>query len=418
MGAHQQTIVVGVTGAFGSGCTTAARHLRDKRKFELLKLSQVLKDQWRLEHPHEDPSRTDLQRIGDELRQSNGGGSLIDSALHQFRSRYEGKQEPTLLVIDGIRNVQEIKRLQDIYGYRFILIAVVASFEDRWERIGSTAYIELGLGLPDFIADDQRDSNEETSFGQQVQLCMDRADILLDNSTSVTLQKFKQKVLAVVDLASSQKVRPATQDEILMNIAYSASNSSKCIKRHVGAVVVDIGGQVVGVGYNENPIGTHPCVEEPQYGNRCHRDIVRNEHFKQLSEQGARCARCGAPFPVIVGPPWRCPSCEASGGKVNLEKYFFPDRALSWCTAVHAEVWAMLAAGERCRNGSLYTTAFPCFQCAEKITQVGIKEVIYTEPYPDAHSRGRLQLANVTLRQFEGVRSSSFERIFSSTKPD
>jgi dephospho-CoA kinase len=36
-------IVVGLTGAFGSGFTTAAKHLRDSRKFELLTMSDVLR---------------------------------------------------------------------------------------------------------------------------------------------------------------------------------------------------------------------------------------------------------------------------------------------------------------------------------------------------------------------------------------
>jgi dCMP deaminase len=247
---------------------------------------------------------------------------------------------------------------------------------------------------------------------------MDKADILLDNSTTVTLQAFHEKILSFVDLASGKNVRPAHQEEILMNIAYSASNSSKCIKRHVGAVVVDVAGQVVGVGYNENPIGSKPCIEEPEYDFQCYRNIVRNAQFKNLSKEGVLCQKCGHAIPEIVGPPWKCPNCLTSGEKTNLERFFFPDRALNWCTAIHAEVWAILAAGERCRKGTLYTTAFPCFQCAEKIIQVGVAEVLYTESYPDAYSRRRLEMTGIKLRQFQGVRSSSFERIFSKTRPD
>jgi deoxycytidylate deaminase/uridine kinase len=418
MGADAQNIVIGFTGAFGSGCTTAARRLRDERGYEVLTLSDVLKEEWKTRTGGDKPSRTDLQRLGDELRENEGGGVLVNRALTQFWKKHAGKLEPVRLVIDGIRNVQEIKRLQDIYGYKFVLVAVLASFEDRWGRIGSSAYVERGLGRPEFLSDDQRDNNEDVPYGQQVQLCLDKADILLDNSTAVTLPAYHEKVLAFIDVASGEKLRPASQEEIIMNIAYSASHSSKCVKRHVGAVVVDTGGQVVGVGYNENPIGTKPCIEEPEYDFQCYRDIVRNTHFKSLSRQKILCPTCGTPLPEIAGPPWKCPTCEAKGEKNNLERFFFPDRALNWCTAIHAEVWAILAAGERCREGTVYTTAFPCFQCAEKIIQVGVANVIYTESYPDPYSRRRLDLAKITLRQFEGVRSSSFERIFSRTKPD
>jgi deoxycytidylate deaminase len=85
---------------------------------------------------------------------------------------------------------------------------------------------------------------------------------------------------------------------------------------------------------------------------------------------------------------------------------------------VHAEVWAILAAGGRARGGVLYTTTFPCAQCAEKIIQAGIAKVVFTESYPDPYGAERLRLGQIELEQFEGVRSSSFERIFSRIKPD
>jgi deoxycytidylate deaminase len=356
------------------------------------------------------------KKLGDDLREERGPGILIDLALEDCDSETE-KELPNL-VIDGIRNLGEIQRLQLVFGYRFTLIGILTTFDDRWGRIGSTAYLERKLKQSDFIADDQRDSNEETPFGQQVQLCIDRADIIIDNSTHVTLAAFKDKVLRFVDLAAGEKPRSATNSEILMNMAFAASHSSKCLKRHVGAVVVDTDGNVVGVGYNENPLGTNPCVEEPEYSYQCYRDIVRNAHFGRLAERKVLCPVCGKPLVAIQGPPWRCQSCKDQEVKTNLEMYFFPERAMSWCTAVHAEVWAILSAGGRCRGGTLYSTTFPCFQCAEKITQVGIKEIVFTEPYPDPYSKQRLDLAGITLTQFEGVRSASFERMFSRIKPD
>jgi deoxycytidylate deaminase len=426
---EKQILVIGLTGAFGSGSTTAARHLRDERGFEMITLSDCIRAEWKKRNsskskssrkmsekkPAKEPSRFDLQRLGDELRQKNKSGVLIERALETLK---EKGVDPKYIVFDGIRNLGEIERLRDIFGYKFSLIAVLSSNDDRWGRIGSAAYLDKGLTLSDFIQDDQRDSNEEVAWGQQVQLCIDRADILVDNSTTVTLPSFKTKVLEFVDLVAGKSIRSARMDEILMNIAFSASHSSKCLKRHVGAVIVDDFGRVVGVGYNENTLGTNPCVEEPQYGNQCYRDIVRNDHFKRLSVRQILCPVCASKLPEITGPPWRCPVCWGNGVKTNLEAFFFPDRAMNWCTAIHAEVWAILAAGDRGRGGILYTTTFPCFQCAEKITQAEIRKIIFTEPYPDPHSQKRLVLAKVELQQFEGVRSSSFERIFSRTKPD
>lgn len=261
--------IIGLTGAFGSGCTTTAKHLRDKRGFSLVRLSDPIKATWAKAHKKE-PTRPDLQRLGDEIRQKNHPGILVERALKTAES---GGELPEKLVIDGIRNVGEVDYLRNLYGYRFTLIAVLASRDARWDRIGSN-YTDNGLTQSDFVADDLRDGNEETKYGQQVQLCVDRADILIDNSTEVSLSGFKTKVLEFVDLITGKKLRGAKQTEILMNIAFSASHSSKCIKRHVGAVISDPTGQVVSAGYNENPLGTHPCVEEPAYENQCLRDII------------------------------------------------------------------------------------------------------------------------------------------------
>jgi deoxycytidylate deaminase/dephospho-CoA kinase len=414
---HRTKAVIGLTGAFGSGCTTAAKHLRDTRGFTIVRLSDPIRDEWKERNGEKEPTRVELQRLGDELRASANSGVLVERALARLIKENEGRL-PERVVVDGIRNVGEVNFLRDQFGYRFTLVAVLASADARWDRIGATNYTDNGLGRAEFIADDQRDKNEETSYGQQVELCLDKADIFVDNSISVSTTAFKKKLSDLVDLATGDKPRTATQVEILMNIAFSAAHSSKCVKRHVGAVVVDGTGQVVSAGYNENPLGTHPCVEEPEYENQCFRDIIRNAHFQRLSEINAKCPKCAEAIRFEEGPPWKCKACADKGEKTNLEQYFFPDRAMNWCTAIHAEVWALLAAGERARRGTLFTTTFPCFQCAEKITQAGITTIVFTEAYPDPYSAERLKLAKIDLEQFEGVRSSSFERIFSRTKPD
>lgn len=411
---YMGTPVIGLTGAFGSGCSTGARHLRDERGFKLLRLSDIIRAKWKeTRGVGVEPSRSDLQRLGDQLRQEGNPGVLASLALAPLTPEELGE----LLVIDGIRNVGEVERLQEVYGYRFTLIAILSSSEARWGRIGSTAYLGQGLSELDFHQDDTRDRNEETPWGQQVELCIDKADIIIDNSDDVTLRDFKAKVLEFADLVTGRQLRPAEEHEILMHMAYGASHGTKCLKRHVGAVLVDQVGDVVGAGYNENPRTTHPCAEEPEYGYRCYRDIVRNNHFKMLSTRGFRCPQCGEPLPPLEGPPWLCPSCMQKGQKTNLEAFFFPDRAMNWCTAIHAEVWALLAAGDRARGATVFTTTFPCMQCAEKIAQAGVQKVWFTEAYPDNHSLHRLNLAGIDVQRFEGVRSAAFERIFSQVKP-
>ncbi|MEO8291494.1 MAG: deaminase [Actinomycetota bacterium] len=402
--------VVGLTGAFGSGCTSAAKHLRDSKGYRYASLSGALRDEWTARHGDVEPSRQDLQQLGDDLRAERTRSALVDLALGKIAD------DPNLVVVDSIRNLGEVRALREAFGDRFSLIGVLARQEDRWMRIGSTQYADHGLTQADFLDDDARDKEEEeTPNGQQVALCVDAADMLV-NSSARDIGSFYEKVSEFADLAAGGK-RYAETHEIFMHMAYSSSHSSKCLKRHVGAVLVNDRGDVVGVGYNENPVGTLPCVEEPEYDFRCFRDNVRNDTFQSLVEEAARCPACGEPLQVEEGPPWRCSNCVAKGVKSNLEVYFFPDRAMNWCTAIHAEVRALMAAGPAARNTVLYTTTFPCFQCAEKITQAGVKEIWFTEAYPDTLAAQRLQIANIDYSQFEGVRSAAFERIFSTMNP-
>jgi deoxycytidylate deaminase len=96
----------------------------------------------------------------------------------------------------------------------------------------------------------------------------------------------------------------------------------------------------------------------------------------------------------------------------------FPDRAMSLCTALHAEEMAILNASGRNLKGCLmYTTTFPCFTCAQKIVNVGIGKVVYVESYPDLHS---VQLFDklkdteqrVTTTKFEGIKARAYDRLF------
>ena len=43
---NSETIVVAFTGAFGSGCTESAKHLRDERGFKYVALSTPLRALW------------------------------------------------------------------------------------------------------------------------------------------------------------------------------------------------------------------------------------------------------------------------------------------------------------------------------------------------------------------------------------
>lgn len=127
-----------------------------------------------------------------------------------------------------------------------------------------------------------------------------------------------------------------------------------------------------------------------------------------------KCPECNRKLKVLTYP-YKCPHC-----KENLYKKYVRDRALGKCTALHAEEKAIINAGSKNLKGcTLYVTTFPCFTCAQKILDVGIRTIYYVESYPDIDSISLLQSATysdgtraVNLQKFEGVKARAYFRLF------
>lgn len=104
-----------------------------------------------------------------------------------------------------------------------------------------------------------------------------------------------------------------------MHIAYIARKRSNCMKRAVGALVVDDSNRILSIGYNGTPEGIENCFS-------------------------GGCKRCNE------NPP--------------------QGQNLDMCVCVHAEENAINEVGRKGAYGhTLYTTLFPCTTCAKKIVQ-------------------------------------------------
>ncbi|MCE5310895.1 MAG: deaminase [Acidobacteriales bacterium] len=414
-------LVIGLTGPFGSGCSETAKVLEERCGFTVVRLSNVIRDEWNRLHPETAPKRSDLQSLGDQIRRrASDAGILAERAI----ARLEPQDGDAHLVIDGIRNMGETDYFRDRYGTGFFLFALECPTSERWLRLRHI-YERVGMGLEEFRKDDEHDRDEEFAYGQQVQLCVDQADVLINNTDGAGTAALRQKVPDYIDLVTGRTPRYAAPSEIFMNLAYSAAHGSKCLKRQVGAVIVAAApgemGDIVGQGFNENPAPTKPCVEESQYGadavrgkrGTCHRDKVREDAHTSFVANGILCPICGSKllWDRNTEPRWECQTC-----KNDLEKYFWSERAMTLCTAIHAEVAALFAAGRRSRGATLYTTTFPCFQCTEKIILAGIRSIVFNEPYPDVRAVPRLELAKIETVRFEGVRSRRFDEIFARAR--
>lgn len=164
--------VVGLTGAFGSGKSTAAAFFQ-RHGYLLITLSSFLE-----EEAHKRKlapiTRKILQDIGNEWRESFGKEILVKKALEKAR-----EARATKVVIDGIRNTGEIAYLQE--HSQCTLIAILSDRKIRFKRLQTRKRREE-LDWELFEKLDTRDRENHTETGLQVDSCIKKADIVIENN--------------------------------------------------------------------------------------------------------------------------------------------------------------------------------------------------------------------------------------------
>lgn len=98
-------------------------------------------------------------------------------------------------------------------------------------------------------------------------------------------------------------------------------------------------------------------------------------------------------------------------------------KLLDYCRSLHAEenaIFALSRLGSNVNfhNTIMYITAFPCNLCAKKISQLGIRRIVYFEPYPMKEAVKILNQHGVIQEPFEGVTFRSYFRIYEKEVED
>ena len=138
-------------------------------------------------------------------------------------------------------------------------------------------------------------------------------------------------------------------DSYFMKMAELVSTRSTCMRRQVGAVIVQ-DKHIVATGYNGAPRGIMHCDE-------------RGECLRQ---------KLGVP----------------SGERHEL------------CMALHAEQNAIIQAatsGQTIEGATIYITHQPCIICAKMIINSGIRRIVVKEGYPDQLSVDMLAEAGLKI---------------------
>lgn len=374
-------IIIGLTGPFGSGCSYIARNILEKMGYEYISLSDILRSL-----SDKQLKRTELQDFGNSIRRDKGNGFLAQEAIKKINTSGNVK-----FVIDSIRNTHEVEELKKTFP-SFFLLATWANKEIRWERVKDIYSNNIAL----FEQDDKRDSDEKIENGQQITLCYQMSDVIILNEThnhskeAESFENLKKIVNRYISIIETRELFVPNEKESLMTMAYANSMRSSCTQRKVGALIVDDHGNVFSSGYNEVPSFERSCNKV--YG-ECYRKFLRKQMNKEINS-------------VLTNDDL---TSQISG---IIKKN---SKMLDYCRALHAEETAIvnmarMGVSANMNNATLYTTTYPCNLCANKIAQVGIKRVIYYEPYPQQEAKKILKDHKVEQIPFDGVTFNGYFR--------
>ncbi len=176
----KQDLIIGITGTFGSGKSTAADFFT-RKGFKKIILSSFLEEDAN-RRGFKKITRKILQDIGNEWRKKYGSEILAKKAL-KFLGENRG-------VIDGIRNVGEIDEFRK--NSNFVLTAILADRRVRFSRLKKIKRREH-LTWELFNKLDRRDIGVgQGKAGLQVGTCLAMADIFIDNNSG--MDEFKNKL--------------------------------------------------------------------------------------------------------------------------------------------------------------------------------------------------------------------------------
>lgn len=280
----------------------------------------------------------------------------------------------TAHIIRSLKHTGEVETLRRVYGDGFFLLGVSSSINTRKH------YLHNVKGIPEeelsrLIG---RDDREAGDWGQRTRDVFQMSDAFVTTDDAMRLSDQLSRIL---DLLFSKPVVPPTEDEYAMFLAYAASLRSADLSRQVGAVIANKHKDIVATGANDVPKFGGGLYWP---GDKDVRDYSRGEDYneKRKREITLEIMRSLSDDPNASGEELLEKGLSAlkDTGLLDITEYG---------RAVHAEMEALLSAarnGISVRGSTLYTTTYPCHNCAKHIVAAGVKKVKFVEPYPKSYA--------------------------------
>ncbi len=381
-------IVIGLVGAVGTELTTVISILR--QRFEVahynVKVIEIAEEVIPLVTPIEEVDSEDAYAVlmakmdaGNRARKESQENSVLalGTAMQISKVHEPGESPPkyaprTVHIVKSLKHPAEVHRLREIYSEGFFLLGVHADRSRRENHLIK----KRRMSKPNATKLIERDEDEAYSWGQRVTDSFHLSDffIRLDSNAD----RLQNSVWRIVDILLGHPHRTPMFDEFAMFLAFTASLRSADLSRQVGAVIAR-DEQIVATGANDCPRFGGGLYWPDWIGNDISdhpegRDHTRGEDSNKIEQQKM--------LDEVVELSGLTESAREDFRR-KLERSRIRDLT-EFGRVVHAEMEALLSCARSntsTAGATLYSTTFPCHNCAKHIIAAGIQRVVYIEPY-------------------------------------
>jgi deoxycytidylate deaminase len=377
-------------------------------------------------------------------------------------------------VIDSVRNSLEILYLRERYN-AFYMVAIHNDGHEKdllWEKVSH--YAE-GQRLDDICTNISELSSHENMtddfergqfFAPDLQRCVSESELHIayhtlddlreaekDNNepkqefTKYSFYTYGEQWMKYAALISRPGLVTPTRDERCMSIAYVAKFNSGCISRQVGCAIVDKDNAVQSVGWNDPPAPQLPCnlrdvdelfaakekydVAENKMDKALYRvyskfELADTKEYPKHDKDRKQIGFYGQGFCDCMRHDCSVAVSDKLSESGLHYAYCFRSRYNTYkgnkdavnTRSLHAEENTMLRlarqGGIGLNGGTMYVTASPCVLCSKKAYQIGIRDIVYLDPYTDIAPDLILNCGFdiPRLRAFRGAIGGTFYKLY------
>lgn len=221
-----------------------------------------------------------------------------------------------------------------------------------------------------------------------------------------------------------------SSEERCMVVAYTAKFNSSCLSRQVGAVITNEYHSIRTIGWNEVPYGHIPCGLRDFRQLLCDNPDAQVPNYKYIYsefERGSfRYPKNKMTFQQSMDDDYRylkdveekLKGLPFSYCFKSMHNRYEEEKNQVHTRSLHAEENAMLQmvkfGGERLINGVIYVTASPCELCSKKLYQIGVRKIVYIDPYPGIARQNIIGngYKRPILKLFQGAYGATYFKLY------